>query len=680
MKKLLHFESPKKQAGAVLLLVLALAFLCELFVCNFKFWHSLGETPSQVTPTLVSGATDLGDGRYRIYKSDAYVEYENINQEVKYVRISPETGYDTKVKFHTTDEGNEYPISAPSRTVNTIVRPTQYIRMHFSGEIGYFKIDFLNTVGTIINTNDIEFNARVPMMFSVVRMLAMVLLVMLLYILRPTSLIYGVKTDLKRRKQKIALAVVIFLQIGTFIGLSFVNTDALRWDDTEVHHRQYYNLIEAFKRGELSTGEGSESLNAMKNPYDFNARVENEVEFNWDNAYYKGKYYSYFGVLPAILLHLPYNLITGGELPNNIAVIVFGIMLIIGAAFLLWEVIKRWYKNTPFVLYIMMSVVFSAISALFYAVYKPDFYMIPPLSALAFSVIALGLWIGAEREDGTLRVSRVMWGALLIALTSMCRPQFLLTLFFGVVLFWDAVFKKRTLFSRTSIRTTLALCLPIIIVAAVAMWYNYARFGSPFDFGANYNLTTNDMTKRGMVAGRTWLGLFTYLFQPIRLDAQFPFVNDFDPATVYQGITITEKQIGGAFAIFPILIFAIAGVFKRVWTKDKLAYKIICFSTVAAVVIVALDTQMAGVLMRYFADFVWLLMLAASMTVFGLYERVEKGESAISSKMLRVWLVVLVYVSMAVAFLSIFAHSKNAVWWSNSIAYQYIKTLVAFWL
>lgn len=33
------------------------------------------------------------------------------------------------------------------------------------------------------------------------------------------------------------------------------------------------------------------------------------------------------------------------------------------------------------------------------------------------------------------------------------------------------------------------------------MWYNAARFGSPFDFGANYNLTSNDMTRRGFAVG-----------------------------------------------------------------------------------------------------------------------------------------------------------------------------------
>lgn len=682
MNKLFQFksENKKKQAGAVLLIVVAVAVLCEIFLFNFKFWDSLGSKPLNLTPTTVSGASQLDDTRYRIYKSDAYIEYTDINSELRYVRVSPETGYDTHIRFSATDEGNEYPLSAPLRSINTIVKPSQYIRLHFSGKVDTLKIELNNTSGTIINTDNIVLNTKVPMMFSLVRVILVTMFAMLLYILRPKSSVYGYVTDLRQKKQRIIAVVAVIIQTVVFIGMTFINSDALKWDDTEVHHRQYYNLIESFKSGSLSLGEGSESLKAMENPYDFNARVENEVEFNWDNAYFEGEYYSYFGVLPALLLHLPYNLITGGDLPNQIAVIIFGMALIIGIMLLLWEIIKKWFPRTPLVLYLMMSITFAVTSSLFYAVYKPDFYMVPPLAALSLSVFALALWTGAERDDGTLSVSRISWGGFFIALTSMCRPQFLVTLFFGVVLFWNNVFKTRTLFSKKSIKQTLGLCIPIILVAAVAMAYNYARFGSPLDFGANYNLTTNDMTKRGMVLGRTALGIFTYFFQPMRIDAQFPFVNDFAPATVYQGITITENQIGGAFMIFPILIYALVGIFKKSWFKDNLAHRIVCFSVIISFVVAILDTQMAGILMRYLTDFVWLLMIAATMTVFALHERILDGKSTLTDHRLRTLAMVLCGVSVAVGFLSIFCHSKNAVWWSNSIAYQYIKYIISFWL
>ena len=51
-------------------------------------------------------------------------------------------------------------------------------------------------------------------------------------------------------------------------------------------------------------------------------------------------------------------------------------------------------------------------------------------------------------------------------------------------------------------REFICLLAPYFVVAAGLMWYNWARFGSPTDFGANYNLTVHDMPKRGLDAGR----------------------------------------------------------------------------------------------------------------------------------------------------------------------------------
>ena len=42
--------------------------------------------------------------------------------------------------------------------------------------------------------------------------------------------------------------------------------------------------------------------------------------YNWDHAYYKGKYYVYFGVVPAILFYLPYYVITGTHLHNHVLI------------------------------------------------------------------------------------------------------------------------------------------------------------------------------------------------------------------------------------------------------------------------------------------------------------------------------------------------------------------------
>ena len=84
--------------------------------------------------------------------------------------------------------------------------------------------------------------------------------------------------------------------------------------------------------------------------------------------------------------------------------------------------------------------------------------------------------------------------------------------------------------------------------------------------------------------------------------------------------------------------------------------------------------------MRYFTVFNWVLMLASVSTIFALYDNYTTENDLIKIKRLRFVIIILCGISMAVAFFSIFAHSKNAVWWSNSIGYHYIKYIFSFWL
>lgn len=97
------------------------------------------------------------------------------------------------------------------------------------------------------------------------------------------------------------------------------------------------------------------------------------------------------------------------------------------------------------------------------------------------------------------------------------------------------------------------LIVPFVVVAAGLMAYNYARFGSFTDFGANYNLTMNDMTQRGMQFARIMPAFFAYFLQPPNVTGVFPFVQPVVFATTYLGQTIKEVTFGGVFATMPIL-------------------------------------------------------------------------------------------------------------------------------
>ncbi|HIV86036.1 MAG TPA: hypothetical protein H9900_04415 [Candidatus Monoglobus merdigallinarum] len=663
-------ETPRKYL-AVFGVILIAALVCELFVFNYKWVSSAFDTPVTAAP---SGA-EVQNGRISFSGQSGTVQYNDLNTEIKYIHVSPaESGQKAEITVSASDEGNSSPLSAPAVTVLKNVERSQYIRLNFSGDIK----DLTIRVSGVRAVEDIGLNVNVPLMFSWQRFLIFALICMLAYLLRPHSFVYKYKADLSKNRQKLIAAALIIVQAVFFWNMIHWNSTAITWHENYDHHRQYYELIEAFKDGHLYLDKDiPERLLELENPYDYSSRMSAVSTALWDNAYFEGKCYVYFGVVPALLLYLPYNLITGGELPNYVAVYIFGIFVMVGILLLLWEIVKKWFKNVPLALLLMLSVVFGAVSVLGYAVYKPDFYLVPSISALAFGLFGLYFWISAD-SDGELISWRLVLGSLCVALTAGCRPQFLLVAAVGIAFYWTHIFKMRRLFSKNSLRQTLAVCLPFVVAAIGIMWYNYARFGSPFDFGANYNLTTNDMTARGWKWGRTGLGLFSYLFQPINVDAVFPFLNDFSAQTTYQGLTLTEKMVGGVFWLFPILVFGLWGAAHRRSFKYKRAHSIICVCLVLVAVLAIVDAQMAGLLTRYFTDFVWLGMIAACVTIFSYYDSFENGAPQNAGLINTVN--ILSAVTIALVFLRIFAHTEDSIMEANPMLYYTVQSLVAFWM
>lgn len=676
-----------KKYGFVFLIILAAAIFCELFVFNFKWVGSAFDKPLEIKPEFVSGFSQSENDSYKpISSNSAVIQFQDINEDLKYLRFSPGDGFAghaAEIVISATDEANEMPLSAPARIVAADAERSQYIRLHFSGKVKNLKIEIKDADGCALKNDCAVLNARVPLMFSWMRVIIFALILMLLYILRPSSGVYKYKTNMKNPVQRLCAAALIIVCSLVMWHIINLNNDMLEYHITKGQD-QYYSLVDAFKHGRLSLDiPVPDKLKNMENPYDQKNRdkIMSRSEYKWDAAYYNGKYYCYFGAAPAALLYLPYNLISGGkDLPNYIAAFIFGVMVIIGIFLLLWEVIKKWYEGTPFALYLLLSAVFSAI-VLSYPVYKADFYIVPITSAMMFAIFGIALWLSAEREtDG--ETALVPWrlavGSACVALTALCRPQFLISVIFEVVLFWKYVFGSRTLFSKKSVKQTVAVCLPFVIVGAVTMLYNAGRFGSPFDFGANYNLTSNDMTKRGLVFGRCGLGIFTYLLQPLKIDAVFPFLHDFSPIeTTYQGLTLSEYMMGGILFLFPILLFGVYGLFRKDLFADKRTYAITLTAVAAAAAVAVLDAQMAGLLTRYYTDFSWLIALASCITIFALYAKYNGG--AAEKSLIRVTLI-LSAASLALAFLSVFAHSEYTIRTANPMVYYNIQHLIAFWM
>jgi len=392
---------------------------------------------------------------------------------------------------------------------------------------------------------------------------------------------------------------------------------------------QYDYIAEAFTRGHvyIDQFEPPEALAEMDNPYDPGLRGmvmdESGETFIWDFAYYNGKYYSYFGVVPVILFYLPYLLITGEWLATFNLVILLTALFVITVFWFLYTLVKKKFPDISLGIYLLISILFIAASEVTYCVQKPQIYVVPIISGLLFDFAGLTCWLKASDGEGKVRKRWLITGAFSIAMTMGCRPQLAIVVLFAFPIFAKEI-RERLFFSKMGMANTLCVIIPFIAVGVALMWYNYIRFGNPTDFGATYNLTSLDMNNRGFILDRFILGIWEYLFQPFIVRAKFPYFSVVATqgglTTDYQGQVINEFLMAGFFA-YNTIGYSICLIprFRR-QMKDRGIYWLSVCSILFAMTIMMVDTQMVGTNLRYLTDFSSILMIAVVLILLTLFD------------------------------------------------------------
>ena len=318
---------------------------------------------------------------------------------------------------------------------------------------------------------------------------------------------------------------------------------------------------------------------------------------------------------------------TGSGFPTFAGVLCNLCALIIGVFFLLDAFVKRYFPKASFGLFSLLYLFLVLGSGTFLMAVTPTFYNMPISMGAALSVWGLYFWMRASEEE-KLKKGWLFTGAVFMAAVAACRPQFLVFSLLAAVLFGGRLikqFKKGRQGVREGIKSSLCIFVPFIIIGGLLMYYNKARFGSAFDFGANYNLTTNDMTSRGFHLDRLPFGLFMYLLQPPEIGGRFPFLFASRMSPSYQGITIYEAMYGGFLWYYPICaVFVFAGQIKR-RLKEKGLWGFCLLSAALGVLVVCADIQMAGILQRYWSDFGLLFLLPAEVFAMALEERASEN-------------------------------------------------------
>ena len=699
-----------------ILAILAVAFLLETFLFNLNYFTSAGYNSISLNDKL--NLQETTDEQYKLTAVNHTLEFSNLNTEVHNIWLNfdyRQAAQELTVKIQFTDDAHhtyfdstEYTVGVPDVAVSTLSDQSEYINLNTAGLVDNLRIEITGeNVSYPIKLSDIVLNAHHPFDFNTGRFLATAGILLLAFAFRPRSAIYRIHIVDEPRKSKAAIIATVVIEVylmsaflfmgsnlvgvatqgynsGSWDGHSIVNTFEVGGDNAQ----QYAELAKAMAHGQLYLEEEPPQwLQDMADPYDKGARDEAQKEtgepYLFDVAYHDGHYYVYFGVVPVVLFYLPFYLLTGANFPTAIGVLIACVAFVLGCSALLDRFARYHFKRVSLGLYLLLQIPLVTCCGILYLLKFPTFYSLPIMLGLAFSVWGLYFWMRG-RASAARSTGPEKWylaGSLCMALVVGCRPQLVVLSLLAFPLFWRAYITERRLFTPRGAREFACLVAPYAVVAAGLMGYNYARFGSLTDFGANYNLTVNDMTKRGWNLGRLAPALFAYFLQPPCVTGVFPYVQPAPFDTTYMGQTIKEVTFGGILACLPVLWvlpFAKRILALRMRQRStRTIMGVIVVLLASGVIVALLDAQMAGILQRYFADFSFMFLAAVVLLAFIVNENLSPGTMA--QNLLMKVLLVLVAVSVVYSVLVCFVPETG--WYSDvySWAYQDVIETAQFW-
>lgn len=396
------------------------------------------------------------------------------------------------------------------------------------------------------------------------------------------------------------------------------------WSTWSTWNANYNQLAEGFRAGHLyiPTAPAPELL-ARPDPFAWS-------NFNlWylDASLYKGRYYLYWGPLPALLL-LAVKVVARmrAEVGDQYVLFAHYTLLLIAGTVLIARMTRRLFPAVPRAMIAVAVLAFAYVSPTTYMFATPGIYQSAIASAQAFLVLGLviafdAVWNASEAGApwGRLIAAGACWAAAVGCRISAVLPAsafVALTALFATDQDWR---KWRGLALRL-----LCLGVPTALVLVALGAYNKARFDSWFEIGVKYQLNTFPFVTSAKYVP---LGIYSYLLRPLGLSCRFPFVSalydigarGFPKGTVFPPGYSTHEPQAGLFVTSPwtwLFIPALAVAIERsvrwvragrsaIWADRRSRTHVWCVASFLAlsflmpmVFVAAFDTTM-----RYVADF-----------------------------------------------------------------------------
>ncbi len=371
--------------------------------------------------------------------------------------------------------------------------------------------------------------------------------------------------------------------------------------------------VEAFHAGRTSLADTPDArLLSAADPYD---PAVNRGTRLLDATLYGGKYYTYFGPVPLVLLMWPWFALTGNHPAPDLTAFLFATgAFAFQGAFLIFAR-RAWF---PGVRPAWLGLAILAVGAgnLFQPLLRAhSTFEIPILSEIFFSSGAtyfVAVALGVKRR------ALPAWCAasLCFGLAAGSRPNAIPAGAALVFAFYIAERRREGSMRNGTFATRFACAaLPGALCICGLLAYNAARFGNPMEFGNRYTLVEVDWRLRTAFSIRYVLAnLFFYGVSVPRLSASFPFFIESASFAAPAGYLSYVDRLAGFIPAYPFVlvgIIACAEAFHRTAMRG-LRQMVAVLAAWAALTAIPL-MLFIGASLRYQAEMAFPLFLLAGL-------------------------------------------------------------------
>ncbi|MBR3337124.1 MAG: hypothetical protein IKG26_08870, partial [Bacillus sp. (in: Bacteria)] len=306
--------------------------------------------------------------------------------------------------------------------------------------VKHAEIVFNNThLGEILPFSQVIINPHIPFSINYSRSAFCFFIFILIILLGGGSPLYKEKLDLHSAFQILILCITTLMLMALYVITWKIPDNAHEWIiNTQISpsywtdHQEYDRLANALLHGHLWLNlPDAANLTSVKNPYSLLQRTlfvqhHPDARIYLDHAYYNGHYYCYFGVIPAILFFMPYEILSGGQwLPTEDLVLACVLLSCLLSVFFIIRLAKTYFAEPSFGAILLAIWMFSLGSNLFENVFDAEFYAVPKVTSYMFTLAALWCWLSSIKHPGKVSIPWVFFGSFCMACNLGCRPQFI---------------------------------------------------------------------------------------------------------------------------------------------------------------------------------------------------------------------------------------------------------------